>query len=105
FRVGGKMFTVVNLDPPHHFSFKCTPEKFVELTQTEGIIPAPYMARHHWVQIRDHNALKFSEIQQLIGESYRLVFEKLPLGIRKELQSPPKKKGRPKGPPRKTSGT
>ena len=99
FRVGGKMFTVVNLNPPHNFSLKCTPDSFAELTQMEGIIPAPYMARNHWIQIRDHNALKFSEIQKLIGDSYRMVFEKLPLKVRKEMESLPKKRGGRKGRP------
>lgn len=85
FRVGGKMFVVVDLDPPHQFAFKCTPDEFSELTQVEGIIPAPYLARHHWVKVIDHNALKFSEVQRLISESHRLVYQKLSLKVKMEL--------------------
>ena len=34
-----------NLEPPHQLGFTCTPETFAELTEREGIIPAPYLAR------------------------------------------------------------
>ena len=50
FCVGGKMFAAVNLEPPHQLGFKCTPEGFGELSEREGIIPAPYLARAMWVQ-------------------------------------------------------
>ena len=52
FRIAGKMFCVANLEPgmsPTKIAFKCTPEKFAELVEIEGIIPAPYMASNHWV--------------------------------------------------------
>ena len=52
FSVGGKMFTVVCLDPPHTVAFKCTPDTFAELVERDGIIPAPYLARAMWVQER-----------------------------------------------------
>jgi len=48
FRIAGKMFCVANMEPqlvPTKIAFKCTPEKFAELVEIEGIIPAPYMAR------------------------------------------------------------
>jgi predicted DNA-binding protein (MmcQ/YjbR family) len=47
FKVGGKMYAVMALDPgPHVLSFKCSPEDFAELTERPGIIPAPYLARN-----------------------------------------------------------
>src|SRR2546430_13418212 len=52
FSVGEKMFAVVNTERPHTVAFKCTPEMFAELTERDGIIPAPYMARNLWVQER-----------------------------------------------------
>jgi len=42
FSVGGKMFCVAMLEPPHRVSFKCDEETFAELIEREGIIPAPY---------------------------------------------------------------
>src|SRR5919198_1577097 len=33
FSVGGRMFCVVNIDPPHQMSFKCTPDAFGDLVE------------------------------------------------------------------------
>jgi predicted DNA-binding protein (MmcQ/YjbR family) len=81
FRIAGKMFCIANLEPgisPTKIAFKCTPEKFVELVEIEGIIPAPYMARNHWVAMIEMNALRQSEMKELIQSSYQLILEKLP---------------------------
>jgi predicted DNA-binding protein (MmcQ/YjbR family) len=78
FKIGRKMYAAAALEPgPEWLSFKCTPEKFAELTEQEGIIPAPYAARHHWVALQTDNALPAAEIKRLIGESYELVLGKL----------------------------
>jgi predicted DNA-binding protein (MmcQ/YjbR family) len=81
FRIAGKMFCVANLEPamsPTRIAFKCTPEKFAELVEVEGIIPAPYMARNHWVALLEIDVLRQTELQELIQKSYQLVMEKLP---------------------------
>jgi predicted DNA-binding protein (MmcQ/YjbR family) len=79
FSVGGKMYTVVCLDPPHTISFKCTPESFAELVEQEGIIPAPYLARAMWVQEQGRGeSLDRRELEGLIRTSYELVSAKLP---------------------------
>lgn len=79
FSVGGRMFTVVCLEPPHSLAFKCTPEEFGELTERIGIIPAPYMARNMWVQEeRLGEALERRELERLLIGSYELVRAKLP---------------------------
>lgn len=88
FCVGQKMFCVANLEPalsPGRFAFKCTPEKFAELIEIEGIVPAPYMARNHWISFVDESALRHPEIRALIRESYRMVFEKLPKRVQAKL--------------------
>ncbi|HLJ28890.1 MAG TPA: MmcQ/YjbR family DNA-binding protein [Candidatus Angelobacter sp.] len=94
FRVAKKIFCVVPLEPQAaaKLSFKCTSERFAELVEVEGIIPAPYMARNHWVALVDLNALRRTEIEDLIVNSYRLVFEKLSKKVQAELRS---KRGRP----------
>jgi predicted DNA-binding protein (MmcQ/YjbR family) len=52
--IGGKMFAVLNLDDDHKavLSFAAGPERYAELLETEGVFPAPYLARAHWVAIR-----------------------------------------------------
>ena len=87
FRIVKKIYCVVCLEPTAatKLSFKCTPEKFAELVEIEGIIPAPYMARNHWVAMVEMDALRQNEIKELIRQSYRLVFEKLPKKTQAEL--------------------
>src|SRR5436190_5720805 len=60
FKIAGKMFAVISLEKTsaHCMSFKCTPEKFAELTERTGIVPAPYVARYHWVALETFNGLR-----------------------------------------------
>jgi predicted DNA-binding protein (MmcQ/YjbR family) len=98
FRIGEKMFAVCALEPSHGvaLSFKCTPEKFAELVEQEGIIPAPYMARHHWVGLENFDALPDRELKPLLKNSYQMVLEKLPKKLRAQLESPQAKSVKPK---------
>lgn len=86
FRITGKIFAVTVLEPaPVWLSFKCTPENFAELTERQGIIPAPYMARNMWVALQTRDALSRDELSVLLRESYDLVFAKLPRKIQVAL--------------------
>ena len=110
FRIAGKIFCIANLEPgvsPTKIAFKCTPEKFAELVEIEGIIPAPYMARNHWVAMIEMDALRQPEVKELIQGSYQLVLEKLPkrtqAGLRTGLRTkpsakPPARRGKAKPP-------
>jgi predicted DNA-binding protein (MmcQ/YjbR family) len=75
---GQRMFCVMSLEPaPVVCSFKCTPERFVELQEIEGIIPAPYMARAHWVSLQRFDVLRDAEIQGTARhQAYQLKYEK-----------------------------
>jgi len=88
FCIGGKMFAVTGLDAkyPTKLSFKCTPEKFSELIEMEGIIPAPYVARYHWVALEDLNALSQRELKDLLKNAYQLIRDKLPKKERDKLK-------------------
>jgi predicted DNA-binding protein (MmcQ/YjbR family) len=90
FRIAGKMFCVANIEPQlvaTKIAFKCTPEKFAELVELEGIIPAPYMARNHWVALLEMDALRQPDLKELIQASYQLVFEKLPKKTQASLRA------------------
>ena len=80
FTVGGKMFCATCLRGPHQgsISFKVEDERFLELTERPGFIPAPYLARAHWVQLPVATAIGGAELDQLIRRSYELVRAKLP---------------------------
>jgi predicted DNA-binding protein (MmcQ/YjbR family) len=90
FRIGNKMFAVLALDAAsdHRMSFKCTPEVFAELTERDGIVPAPYVARYHWVALERFDALPEGELKELLKNAYRLILEKLPRKSRAQLESP-----------------
>ncbi len=79
FKVGGKMYAVLALEPgPVWLSLKCGTEEFAELTERQGVIPAPYLARAHWISLTLPVVLPRAEIERLVHESYDLVFSKLP---------------------------
>lgn len=98
FKLDGKLFAVAPLEPaPVRLSFKASPENFAELCERPGIIPAPYMARAQWVALQQLNAVPDSELRELLRESYRMVFARLPKQRQLDLQgstgeSPAKKK-------------
>jgi len=86
FSVGAKMFCVTGADSiSEGLSVKCTPEKFDELIERTGIEPAPYVARYKWVKIYDLAAVTPQELMDLIAESYRLVFDKLPPKVKRGI--------------------
>ena len=93
FLVGRKMFCVVNLEPQRDdrslVAFKATPEEFAELTEREGIIPAPYMARNHWVSLQEYSALPWRELEERLARSYELVKATLPKKLQAALAASP----------------
>ena len=88
FKVGGKCFAIANLGPVGNaLSFKCSPEDFVQLTEQDGIIPAPYLARAHWVALETFEALRLRELQKRLSLAHQHVFEKLPKKSKQQLES------------------
>jgi predicted DNA-binding protein (MmcQ/YjbR family) len=86
FRIGKKIFAIVALErTPPSMSFKCAPEAFAELVEQEGIVPAPYMARNHWVMLESLDALPLAELKRRIKDSYQMVAAKLPRKVRGKL--------------------
>jgi predicted DNA-binding protein (MmcQ/YjbR family) len=77
FKVNAKMFAVLGLDEVR-FTFKCTPEVFAELVEREDIRPAPYVGRYKWVMLDRLDALKRSELEDLVRQSYEMVAAKAP---------------------------
>jgi predicted DNA-binding protein (MmcQ/YjbR family) len=79
FKVAGKIHAITVLKPAETWlCFKVSPDKFAELTERPGIIPAPYLARAKWIALETKNALSSDELALLLRESYDLVVAKLP---------------------------
>ena len=93
FSVGGKMFCVMSLEAPLKCSFKVKDDEFDELSNKDGFMPAPYMARAKWVTVTKPSILHKKEWEFFISQSYELVKAKLTkksrmeLGIEDPLQS------------------
>jgi predicted DNA-binding protein (MmcQ/YjbR family) len=86
FKVGGRIYAIVALEPAAHcISFKCTQEGYAELIEREGIVPAPYLARAHWVALESFEAVPPAELKELLRLGYELVFAKLPKKVRTAL--------------------
>ncbi len=87
FSVGLKMFAVARHEAPANgISFKVEDERFLELTDRPGIIPAPYLARAKWVYVEDANALDEQEAAALLRRSYELVYAKLTKKLQREIE-------------------
>jgi predicted DNA-binding protein (MmcQ/YjbR family) len=77
FKVGGKIFSLLSLSSvPQRLMFKCTPKKFGELVEQEDIVPAPYVGRYKWVALERLDALPWTEVKDLIAQSYKMVAAK-----------------------------
>ncbi|WP_342664762.1 MmcQ/YjbR family DNA-binding protein [Stappia stellulata] len=90
-KVGGKIFALCsNWGPGSEgaISFKCSDLAFQMLCEREGVVPAPYLARVKWVQVRSDEALSDEDIRAYITEAHRLVAAKLTRKQRAELGLP-----------------
>ena len=86
FSVGEKMFAVTgNEAPAKGMSFKVDDERFLELTDRPGIIPAPYLARAKWVYVESAKALDDREAAELLRRSYELIFAKLTKKLQRDI--------------------
>jgi predicted DNA-binding protein (MmcQ/YjbR family) len=89
--IGGKMFALLNLDDDQKavLSFAAGPERYAELLETDGVVPAPYLARAYWVAIRHWGVFRRRELEELLNLGRSLVYDKLPKRTRDVLAMPP----------------
>jgi predicted DNA-binding protein (MmcQ/YjbR family) len=89
--IGGKMFAVLNLDDGQKavLSFAAGPERYAEFLEIEGVFPAPYLARAHWVALKHWGVFRSSELEDLLEHGRRLIYDKLPRKTREVLAMPP----------------
>lgn len=88
--IGGKMFALANLghDGRGVLSFSAGAERYHELLETEGVFPAPYMARIFWVAIERYDVFPSEELKRLLRNAHQLTFQKLPKRTRDVLAMP-----------------
>ena len=59
------------------FSIKVSPERFLELTDQEGIDPARYMKRFYWISIVTVQRMDPNYLKELVQYSYQQVWQGL----------------------------
>ncbi|HEY9101452.1 MmcQ/YjbR family DNA-binding protein [Chitinimonas sp.] len=79
YSVGGKEFAYFKLSDPERwrFSFRATPERFLELTDVPGVKPARYRGRYHWLTIVTVATFPEDYLQELVAWSYRKALHSL----------------------------
>ena len=89
--IGGKMFAVINLGPGGKtvISFAAGPERYADLLENDGVIPAPYLARAHWVALERWAAIPPAELAELLKAACAAIFEKLPRRTKDVLATSP----------------
>ncbi len=85
FKIAGKMFAVLGAheDKTSGISFKASEESFRILTELPGVIPAPYLARAHWVKLDKPTRLADKELKAYLTRAHVLVAS----GLTKKLQA------------------
>lgn len=92
--IGGKMFALVNLDEDGRavLSFAAGPERYAELLENEGVVPAPYFARIYWVVLERWDALRSQELRESLAQARERVYGKLPRRTKDLLDLPDAKR-------------
>ena len=90
FKVGDKMFALSSLkqwekgEPT--INLKCDPEYALELrAQYNDIQPGYHMSKIHWNTVTINGEVSDKLVEQLIDDSYRLIFKSLSVKIQKEI--------------------
>jgi predicted DNA-binding protein (MmcQ/YjbR family) len=87
YRVGDKMFALVNVRGGDTVTLKVNPEEGEALRQKyESVTPGYYMNKRHWVTVDVTGDLPVDELAELIVESRRLVFASLTKAKRVEIE-------------------
>jgi len=86
FKVGGKIFALLNLGVEMRLSLKCDPEKAIELRERyPAVIPGYHLNKANWNTIYLDKGVNSRLIKEWIDHSYELIFESLPGKIREKI--------------------
>jgi predicted DNA-binding protein (MmcQ/YjbR family) len=76
---GGRMFAQFDFaeDGRGVLSFAAGPDRFQELLERDGVAPAPYRARIHWVALERWDVFGRAELEELLRRAHALTHAKL----------------------------
>ena len=85
FRIGGKIFAMIDLENAEWFVLKCEPDYAIELRDRYSeITGAWHMNKKHWNQLNLFGSLTDALICELICHSYNEVVKKMPRKLKIE---------------------
>ncbi len=86
FKVGGKIFAIIDIELFESVNLKCDPERAIELREIhEGIQPGYHMNKKHWNTVSFDGSLSDKLILELVDHSYQLVQNSLPQKVKDTL--------------------
>lgn len=78
FKVGSKIFAIIDIDLFESVNLKCNPERAIELREEyEGIVPGYHMNKKHWNTVAFDGSVPDPLILELVDHSYELVYKSL----------------------------
>lgn len=92
--IGEKMFAVASLTPGDGgvLSFAAGPERSAELVERDGLFPASYLARAHWIAVRRWDTLTSAELKDELRHARDVIYAKLPKRTKDVLAMAPAEK-------------
>ena len=86
------MFALIHLDGEGTgvVWFHCGAERYSELLEMEGVIPAPYIAKAHWVAVERWDVLRSRDLEAELRLAHSLIYNKLPAKTKAILALPEK---------------
>lgn len=89
YKIGEKKFAYFKTSQPEkwRFSIRVSPELYIEMTDQDGIKPARYMHRFHWVTIVQVNSMPAGYLKELIHWSYDKALSSLPRRAREAINA------------------
>lgn len=86
FRVGGKIFALMDVDLFESVNLKCDPERAVELRERyPGIVPGYHMNKQHWNTVATDGSVPHALLLELAEHSHALVGASLPKKVREAI--------------------
>lgn len=88
FKVGGKIFVLLDCDNFDSINLKCDPLRSEELRERyEEITPGYHMNKKHWNTVVLNGTISKKLLIELIDHSYDLVYSSLPTKVRNDFES------------------
>lgn len=86
FKVGGKIFAIIDILKFESVNLKCDPEIALELRERySGVIPGYHMNKKHWNTVSFDGSIADHLILEWLDHSYDLVLKSLPRKTREML--------------------